>query len=72
MEKITVPYKVETQVATFQGEWTAEEIDAGLAGEPTIERHVQWFEPSPDGPVEVHDDARIAELEDSIRCDDTP
>lgn len=66
MEKITVPYKVETSIATFQGEWTAEQIDAGLAGEPTVETHEQWFEPSPDGPVIITDTTRIRELEETL------
>lgn len=66
MEKITVPHKIRTEVATFTGEWTAEEIDAGLAGEPTIEAEEAWYEPSPNGPVRVTDEKRIQELEERL------
>lgn len=66
MDKVSVPHKVETKIATFEGDWTAEQIDAGLAGEPRIESHVAWYEPTADGPQEVTDPVRIQELEDSI------
>lgn len=64
MEFANVPYKVSTQILTFEGDWTAEEIDAGLAGEPTkVETDETWYEPSENGPVVVTDPKRIAELE---------
>lgn len=67
MEKIRVPYKMGSHIATFAGEWTAEEIDAGLAGEPTsIEIEEAWYEPN--GEL-VTDSARIAELERTIHKD---
>ena len=68
MENIRVPYKAETQVLTFEGDWTAEEIDAGLAGDPTnVEVSETWFEPTEDGPVPVTDPQRIDELEAKLR-----
>lgn len=67
MERITVPYKAETRIATFQGEWTAEQIDNGEAGEPFIEVHSDWYEPTDEGFVVVTDPSRIEELEKTIR-----
>jgi hypothetical protein len=68
MDKINVPYKVTTQIVTFEGDWTAEEIDAGLAGEATrIDTDDTWYEPGENGHVVVTDPARIAELEKGLR-----
>ena len=67
MERITVPYKAVTQIATFQGDWTAEQIDNGEAGEPTIETFEEWYEPTDEGFVRVTDPSRIEELEKTIR-----
>jgi len=67
MDNITVPHRIETEVKTFEGDWTAEQIEAGLAGEPRIETHVAWYEPTPDGPREITDADRIRELEASIQ-----
>lgn len=69
MESATVPYKISTSIATYAGDWTAQQIDAGAAGEPVIERHDQWYEPGPDGPVPVTDPARIAALDQQISTD---
>jgi hypothetical protein len=68
MDITKVPYKVRTEVATFEGEWTAEEIDAGLAGESRVEVHEQWFKPSERGPLLVSDPEEIAELEARIEA----
>ena len=68
MDQFTVPHKVRTEVATFEGEWTAEEIDAGLAGDPVIESSEEWYEPSADGPVLVTDPERIRELESKLKA----
>jgi hypothetical protein len=35
MDKGRVNVKTQLSIATYEGDWTAEEIDAGLAGEPT-------------------------------------
>lgn len=64
MDNTKVPYKVRHEVATFQGDWTAEQIDNGEAGEPTIEVDEQWYDEDHNP---IHDPERIAELEESIR-----
>lgn len=66
MDTSKIPYKVEFQVATFEGDWTAEQIDNGEAPEPTIDKHVEYYEPTPHGPKKVTDPSRIAELEERI------
>lgn len=63
MERASVPYKVEIQVATFEGDWTADQIDNGEAGPPKLERQVDWYEPTADGPRKITDESRIEELE---------
>jgi len=64
MDYTQVPHKVSTKIVTYEGDWTAEEIDNGLAGEPkAIEVFDEWYEPSADGPVRVTDPTRIEELE---------
>ncbi len=67
MDTLTVPYKIEFKVETYDGDWTSEEIAAGLAGEPRVDTQSAWYEPTPAGPVEVTDEKRIKELEDSIK-----
>lgn len=66
MERVTVPHKVRREIATFKGDWTAEEIDAGLAGEPVVDVKEEWYEPSPSGPVLITDEERIQELEERL------
>lgn len=67
MEQLATPYKVATSIATYSGDWTAEQIDAGEAGDPTgIETDSAWWEPGPDGPLEVTDPARIAALDATL------
>lgn len=67
MEQLAQPYKVATSIATYGGDWTAEQIDAGEAGDPTgIETDAHWYEETPDGTVEVTDPARIAALESAL------
>jgi hypothetical protein len=67
VDDIKVPYKVEFKVATFEGEWTAEQIENGEAPEPRIDISSAWYEPTPDGPIQITDPVRIQELEDGIR-----
>ena len=58
------PYKATFTVMQYDGDWTAEEIDAGLAGDPVpVSEQSAWYEPTPEGPVLVTDPVRIAELE---------
>lgn len=67
MDGISIPHKVETTIETYEGDWTSEEIEAGLAGEPRVETEIAWYEPTEHGPVKVTDPQRIQELEDNIR-----
>lgn len=66
MDTMTMPYKIAVAIATYDGDWTAEQIDAGEAGQPAIQTREQWVEPGPDGPVIVIDPVRIAALEQQI------
>lgn len=67
MDRLNKPYRVDTQVLTFEGEWTAEEIDAGVAGEPHESQITsEWYQPTSDGPVQITDAHRIAELEQRL------
>jgi hypothetical protein len=63
MDTITVPHKIRIEVATYQGEWTAEQIAAGEAGTPTITITETWYEPGPAGSKEIVDPLRIDALE---------
>lgn len=63
MEEIRVPYKVKSHIATYQGEWTADQIEKGEAGEPSIEVYEQWYENIDGRAVPITDPLRIAELE---------
>jgi hypothetical protein len=64
MDQLAQPYKVATSIVTYGGDWTAEQIDAGEAGDPSgIETDSAWWEPGSDGPIEVTDPARIAALD---------
>lgn len=61
------PYKVQFQIDTYPGNWTAEEIDRGLAGEPVTEIRSQWFRRNPNGdPIEITNLDEIAKLEAKI------
>lgn len=64
MDTITVPYKTAISVRTYLGDWTEDERAAGIAVEsqPEIVSEA-WYDPTPDGPVEITDPARIASLE---------
>jgi hypothetical protein len=63
MDKLAQPYRVATSITTYSGDWTADQIDAGEAGDPSgIETDAHWYEDGPDGPVEMTDPARIAAL----------
>lgn len=67
MDTMHAPYKVATSIATYGGDWTAEQIDAGEAGDPSgIETDAHWYEETPDGPVEITDPARIAALDAAL------
>lgn len=67
MDSITVPYKISTMIETYEGDWTAEQIDAGLAGEPRLDVHEEWCENTPEGRRTIVDPQRIAELEARIK-----
>ena len=66
MDSITIPYKVRYEEATYQGDWTAEDIDAGHAGTPTVVVHEEWYEPTENGPRLITDGDRIRALEAGI------
>lgn len=67
MEKVSIPYKVHILVETYEGDWTSEQIAAGLAGLPRIEQQASWFEDTPNGPQEITDEDRLRTLENSIK-----
>lgn len=66
MDKFDKPYRVEFKEATYQGDWTAEQIDNGEAGEPVVNTVSMWFENTPQGPQEITDEKRIKQLEDRL------
>lgn len=69
MENIKVPYRVDLQVATFEGEWTAEQIDSGEAGKAArTETQSVWYEPTENGPVEITDPERLRELNEGVEA----
>ena len=66
MDNVNVPYKVEFMVETYQGDWTAEQIAEGCAGEPTVEKQSAWYENINGTTQQITDPQRIEELESSI------
>lgn len=67
MDSINIPYKVTSMIDTYEGDWTAAEIDAGLAGEPHRVVHEEWCENTADGRKVITDPERIAQLEAKIK-----
>ena len=64
MDNVNIPYKISFMVETYEGDWTSEEIDQGLAGTPRREVQSAWYENTGMGQVEITDACRIAELEE--------
>jgi hypothetical protein len=67
VENIDVPYRIETRIETYEGDWTSEDIASGRAGEPKVQTQEQWYEPTPDGPQLIEDENRINELRKRLR-----
>lgn len=64
MDISSMPHKIEVEVATYDAtQWTEDQVRNGEAVPTRTDTSVTWYEPGPDGPVEVTDPARIAELE---------
>lgn len=63
---IMVPYKVGIRIKTFEGDWTQEQIDSGEAIQTDEQFSETWYQPGPDGPTEITDPERIAELEAAV------
>lgn len=72
MDTLKVPYKVAMMIESYDGDWTAEEIAAGLAGTPRTDSQETWYENTPNGTVEITEVTRVAELEEAIRLRDQP
>lgn len=72
MDTLKVPYKVAMMIESYDGDWTADEIAAGLAGTPRVDKQETWFENTLLGPVEITDATRIEKLEEAIRLRDQP
>lgn len=67
MDRIGSTYKAQVRIATYQGDFTAEQIASGEAGEPTSieDGPEQWYETAADGTsVAITDPARILDLEE--------
>jgi len=61
------PYKLDFMIQTYEGDWTAEQIDAGEAPEPTVQSSSGWYEKIDGVEVEITDPKRIAELEERAK-----
>ena len=67
MDNLKIPFKITTMIETYQGDWTADEIDAGLAGEPTRQIVEEWCENTPEGRQTIDDPERVSQLEEGIK-----
>lgn len=67
IDTFTTPYRIDKKIATWDGEWTAEQIDNGEAPSPKlVETSSTWFENIDGVPTEIIDPKRIEELERKI------
>lgn len=67
MDMIRVPFRIDKKIATWDGSYTADQIDSGEAGEPDrVDTSVGWFENIDGVPTEITDPKRIEELERKV------